>query len=115
RALPLSSRREFSMGKQLLLSLILGFTLNGALPALGQDQPISKESAAVQAPAALVEALQDKDPGVRLQAAQFLTQMGEGKRAVPALVELLKASQKSLRLEAAQLLKQLGPFRLRAV
>ena len=46
--------------------------------------------------------------GVRLQAAQLLTQSGQGKAAIPALVELLKAPQQAMRLEAAQLLKQQG-------
>src|SRR5207237_4993492 len=75
----------------------------------------TKGAKAGDTPDALVETLRDKDPSVRLQAAQMLAQMGKGKVALPALVELLKAPQANIRLEAAQLLKQMRPIRLKAV
>src|SRR6266851_5031440 len=93
--------RAFSVCKHLLLSLIVAHALSGTLYA-------------AEVPAGLQEALRDKDPRVRLQAAQLLVQMGEGKAALPAVEELLKSSDKTIRLEAALLLKQMGPARLAA-
>src|SRR5438128_538053 len=89
------------MGKHLLLAVIL-VSLSPCLLVCAD------------APASLLEALKDKDASVRLQAAQLLAQMGEGKAALPVLVELLRTPQKAVRLDAAQLLKQMGPAQLKA-
>src|SRR5260370_4566641 len=89
----------FPVYKQLLLSFIVVHALSGTLSA-------------AEIPAGLPEALRDKDPHVRLQAAQLLVHMGEGKAALPAVEELLQSSDKTIRLEASLLLKQMRPARL---
>jgi HEAT repeat protein len=102
------------MRKHLLICLLVAVTVSAKPSARGNDQPIRKSSKAAADPAALVEALKDKDPGVRLQAAQLLVQKGEDNAALSALVELLKAPEEAIRLQAAQLLKQIRPGRLKA-
>src|SRR5437773_9186316 len=79
---------EFSMGKRLLLSVLVALTVCGGLPGRGPDQPTREDTKAAGAPAGLLAALKDKDPSVRLQAAQLLVQMGEAKAALPAVEEL---------------------------
>jgi HEAT repeat protein len=103
------------MRKHLLLCHLVAVTVSAKPSARGDDQPIRKSSKAVGDPAALVEALKDKDPGVRLQAAQLLVQKGEENAPLSALVELLMAPEESIRLQAAQLLKQIRAGRLKAV
>ncbi len=100
------------MRKHLLLYVIVA--MSGGLSVWGDEQPVREDTKAAEAPTALLEALKDKDPSVRLQAAQLLSQMGKGKAALAALVELLKAPQQAVRLEAAQMLKQMSPIRLKA-
>jgi HEAT repeat protein len=102
------------MGKSLLLLVIVAASVCGGPSVRGDSQPSQQRTQNAETAAALVEALKDKDASVRLQAAQLLTQMGQGKAAVPTLVELLKAPQTPVRFEAAQLLKQLGPSRPKA-
>ena len=85
------------MCKRLLLFLAIAITIRGGLSVRGADQPAQQNTKAAETPAALLEALKDKDAGVRLQAAQLLTQMGEDKPAVYTLVELLKVPEQTIR------------------
>ncbi len=101
------------MGKHLLLCVLVVVAVGGGPSVRGNGQLGREGIQAAEAPAGLVEALLDKDPNVRLQAAQLLAQTGEGKAALPVLVELLKAPQQAVRREAAQLLKQMSPPRLK--
>src|SRR5262249_54569370 len=95
-------KRSFPMGRHLLRIVLIALIVCAGQPGRGEP------------PAALVEALKDKDPNVRLQAAQLLVQMGEAKTALPAVEELLKAPQPGIRLEAAALLKRMQAARLAA-
>ena len=59
---------------------------------------------------ALATALQDGDPGVRIEACRSLAYMGAGaKDAVPQLTGLLNDQEESVRQEAAKTLGQIGP------
>ena len=58
---------------------------------------------------ALSMALQDGDPGVRIEACRALAYMGAGaKDAVPQLTALLNDQEESVRQEAARTLGQIG-------
>jgi HEAT repeat protein len=58
---------------------------------------------------ALVEALRDPNPIVRMQACKALAYMGtKGKDAVPALMQTLGDSEETIRIEAADALGQIG-------
>jgi HEAT repeat protein len=84
-------------------------------PALwAADPPVPERTKTAEAPAGLLEALKDKDPSVRLQAAQMLIRMGEAKATLPVVEELLKSPQQAIRLEAGLLLKQIRPTQLKA-
>src|SRR5262249_56205104 len=69
---------DFLMGRELLLCVVVALPLGGGLASLSADQPIRGNTKTAETPAGLLEALHDKDPSVRLQAAQLLVQMGEG-------------------------------------
>ena len=101
------------MSKHLLLCVSIAIGIGRAAPAWADEQAV-RPSAQTDEAAALLEALKDKDPSVRLQAAQLLAEMGETRATLPALVELLKTPERSVRLQAAHLLKELGSARLRA-
>src|SRR5207253_9986899 len=105
--------RSFAMRKHLLHGIVIAAAIGGGLSVRGDDKAVREAAKTTEGSAALLETLKDKDPSVRLQAAQLLVQMGLGKATVPALVELLKAPQQAVRLEAAQLLKQMGQVRLK--
>ena len=101
------------MRRCVFLWLIVAVAVPGALPAAADDKPARDDSKPAEASAALLEALKDKDPTVRLQAAQLLTEMGEAKAALPVVIDLLRTPEQGLRLQAAQMLKQVGSSRLR--
>src|SRR5438105_3707748 len=100
------------MGKRLFLSLLGALAVCGGVHGRSDDQPPRSGTKAGEIPAGLLEALHDKEPSVRLQAAQMLVQMGGAKTALPVVEELLKAPQEGIRLEAATLLKRIPWARL---
>jgi hypothetical protein len=64
----------------------------------------------------LIQALRNRDPVVRKQAAEVLARMGsDAKPAVPDLVHLLDDEDESIRKEAARTLGRIGPDAAAAV
>jgi len=65
----------------------------------------------------LIQALQDRDKGVRADAAYVLGAIGESaKDAVPALIQVLQDESMDVRINAAEALMQIGtPETLKAV
>jgi HEAT repeat protein len=106
--------RSFPMGREAVLCVIAALVGSGGLIARADGQTSGQATKTAEAPAGLLEALKDKDPSIRLQAAQALVQLGQAKAALPVVQELLKAPQPAIRLEAGLLLKQMGPARFAA-
>lgn len=65
---------------------------------------------------ALIDALKDPSPEVRVQAARSLARMGDsGKAAVPVLIERLHDPNEEVRQASARALGQMGPAAAQAV
>src|SRR5260370_691728 len=102
------------MSKQTLFGLVVALLGAGEPAVRAGDPPGPGGTTSAEAPAGLLEALKDKDPSVRLQAAQALIQMGQAKATLPVVEELLKSPQQGIRLEASLLFKKIQPTRLEA-
>lgn len=64
----------------------------------------------------LIQALRNRDPAVRKQAAEVLARMGsDAQPAVPDLIRLLDDEDESIRKEAARTLGRIGPAAAAAV
>lgn len=85
------------------------------LPAIRQETLQETAATALarigpEAISALVQALRDVDPQVRIQAALALARMGpDASPAVPALMEALSDRDEAVRRSAARALGQVGP------
>lgn len=65
---------------------------------------------------ALIDALSDPSPEVRVEAARSLARMGDtGKAAVPVLIERLRDPDENVRQASARALGQMGPAAAEAV
>jgi HEAT repeat protein len=102
------------MCKQTLFGLMIALLSAAEPPVRADDPPGPEGKKTAEAPAGLLEALKDKDPSVRLQAAQALIRMGQAKAALSVIEELVKSPQQGIRLEASLLLKQLQSAQLEA-